>query len=182
MHDWGGPIGAAFATRHPKRVRQLVIFNTWMWPRRDPAFRLFSNALGSAAGRLAITRGNLFVRGVMPLVFGRRGRFSAAAHRHYLRPASSPAARLGHWVFPKALTGEAEWLGRLWTQRRALSPTPALIVWGMRDPAFRAEELARWQRLLPKARAYRLPTVGHYVPEEAGPRLAQPVATFLRDA
>ncbi|PSQ76789.1 MAG: alpha/beta hydrolase [Bacteroidetes bacterium QH_8_67_23] len=182
MHDWGGPIGAAFATRHPERVRRLVIFNTWMWPRRDLGFRLFSRALGSAAGRLAITQGNVFARAVMPLVVGRRARFSAAAHRHYRAPAATPPERLGHWVFSKALTGEADWLRRLWRQRGALADLPALLMWGMRDPAFRRQELARWQEVLSQARAYRLPTVGHYVPEEAGPMLAQPVEAFLRGA
>ncbi|PSQ98537.1 MAG: alpha/beta hydrolase [Bacteroidetes bacterium QS_9_68_14] len=180
MHDWGGPIGAAYATRHPSRVRRLVLFNTWMWPRRDPAFWLFSKTLGSAAGRLAVTRGNVVARGVMPLAFGRRGRLSEAAHRHYLRPASAPAERLGHWAFARALTGEAAWLERLWRRRSALADKPALIGWGMRDPAFRAAELQRWQRALPRARVYRLPTVGHYVPEEVGPALAPPVAAFLR--
>ena len=182
MHDWGGPIGTAYATRHPARVRRLVLFNTWMWPRRDPAFWLFSKALGSAGGRLAIVYGNAFARAVMPLAFGRPGRFDPAAHRHYLRPASAPSERLGHWVFPKALIGEADWLARLWRQRTALAEKPALLVWGMRDPAFRIQELRRWQDVLPQARAYRLPSVGHYVPEEAGPALAGPVGAFLREA
>ena len=182
MHDWGGPIGAAYATRHPARVWRLVLFNTWMWPRRDSAFWLFSEALGSAAGRLALVRLGAFTRGMMPLAFGQRERLSTAAHRHYRRPAASPDERLGHWVFPKALVGETKWLGRLWRRRGVLSEMPALIVWGMRDPAFRVTELRRWRRVLPRARAYRLPTVGHYVPEEAGPALAGPVAAFLRAA
>jgi haloalkane dehalogenase len=180
LHDWGGPIGAAYATRHPERVRRLVIFNTWMWPRHDASFRAFSAALGSPAGRLAIVRGNLFARAVMPSAFGQRARFSDVAHRHYLRPAATPADRIGHWVFPRALTGEAEWLSWLWHQRAPLAEKHALIVWGLRDPAFRKVELERWQEVLPRARTYRLPTVGHYVAEEAGPGLARPVAAFLR--
>lgn len=180
LHDWGGPIGASYAVRHAENVRRLVIFNTWMWPRRDPGFRLFSRALGSALGRLAIVRGNLFARGVMPLAFGRRERFSEAARRHYLRPAASPAERIGHWIFPKALLGETDWLTRLWEQRGAITGTPALILWGLRDLAFRKAELERWQQILPQARAYRLRSVGHYVAEEAGPALARPVAAFLK--
>lgn len=182
MHDWGGPIGAAYATRHPERVQRLVLFNTWMWPRRDWRFRLFSTALGGPVGRFAIEQGNFFARAVMPAVFGRRGRLAPAVHRHYLAAAASPAERTGHRVFAKALIGERAWLSWLWNQRAALAEKPALLVWGMRDPAFRQKELERWQRLLPHARAYRLPSVGHYVPEEAGPALARPVEAFLRGA
>src|SRR5262245_40625611 len=28
LHDWGGMIGMAFASRHPERIRRLVILNT----------------------------------------------------------------------------------------------------------------------------------------------------------
>ena len=28
MHDWGGMIGMVYATRHPERIRRLVILNT----------------------------------------------------------------------------------------------------------------------------------------------------------
>src|SRR6185503_2250079 len=31
VHDFGGPIGLAHAVDQPERVRNLVIFNTWMW-------------------------------------------------------------------------------------------------------------------------------------------------------
>ena len=35
LHDWGGPVGLGFATRHPERVKRLVLMNTWAfapWP------------------------------------------------------------------------------------------------------------------------------------------------------
>src|SRR5436305_2156201 len=28
VHDWGGMIGMVYATRHPKRIRRLVVLNT----------------------------------------------------------------------------------------------------------------------------------------------------------
>ncbi len=31
VHDFGGPIGLAYALDHPENVRRLVLFNTWMW-------------------------------------------------------------------------------------------------------------------------------------------------------
>jgi len=35
LHDWGGPVGLGFATRHPDRIKRLVLMNTWAcapWP------------------------------------------------------------------------------------------------------------------------------------------------------
>ena len=35
VHDWGGPVGLGFATRHPERIKRLVLLNTWAsasWP------------------------------------------------------------------------------------------------------------------------------------------------------
>jgi len=32
LHDWGGPIGLAYALRHPDTVRRLVLMNTWAAP------------------------------------------------------------------------------------------------------------------------------------------------------
>jgi pimeloyl-ACP methyl ester carboxylesterase len=35
LHDWGGPVGLGFATRHPERIKRLVLMNTWAfapWP------------------------------------------------------------------------------------------------------------------------------------------------------
>jgi len=31
VHDYGGPIGLAYAIDHPENVCRLVLFNTWMW-------------------------------------------------------------------------------------------------------------------------------------------------------
>jgi pimeloyl-ACP methyl ester carboxylesterase len=50
----------------------------------------------------------------------------------------------------------------------------------MRDPAFGASYLARWQRALPGARVVELPDAGHFVQEEAATELATQVTTFLR--
>lgn len=179
VHDWGGPIGLSYALRHPRRVKQLVILNTWMWPLgEDWRARAFSLMMGGPAGRVLCERFNAFARFVIPLVFGDRSRLSPETHRHYLAPLGRPAQRKGPWVFSRALIDSTAWLRALWAGRRALADKPALLVWGMKDPAF-GRVLPRWQRLLPHARVQRLPDVGHYVAEEIGAALGPLVAAFL---
>ena len=181
VHDWGGPIGLSYALRRPERVRRLVILNTWMWPLgSDGRARLFSLAIGGPVGRVLCRRFNAFTRVVMPLVFGKRRRLRPDVHRHYLAPHGRPSQRKGTWVFPRALTSSEAWLGALWAGRHALAEKPALLVWGMKDPAF-GRVLGRWQRVLPHARVHRQPDVGHYVAEEMGEALGPLVAAFLEE-
>ena len=179
VHDWGGPIGLSYALRRPERVRRLVVLNTWMWPLGgDVRARAFSLVVGGPVGRVLCERVNAFARFVMPLAFGRRSRLTPDVHRHYLAPLGRPAPRKGTWVFPRALTGSEAWLSTLWEGRHALAGKPALLVWGMKDPAF-GRALPRWLRVLPHARVQQLPDVGHYVAEEMGAALGPLVAAFL---
>lgn len=179
VHDWGGPIGLSYALRRPENVRALVVMNTWLWPlNRDPKVMAFSTLMGGPLGRMLTRRFNAFARYVMPLVYGDPRRLIADVHRHYLKPAARPEEREGHWVFARALLGAAPWLEGLWRQREKLVGLPALLLWGMKDPAF-GGALKRWQRVLPGAQVRPLSRTGHYVPEEAGNEAAERVARFL---
>lgn len=180
VHDWGGPIGLSYALRHPDNVRRLVLTNTWLWPlHQDGRMVLFSRLMGGSIGRILIDRYNAFARFIVPLVFGDRSRLSDLAYRHYWAPLYESSTRRGSWAFPRALLADTEWLTTLWSHRHALADKPALIVWGMKDPAFRPRYLRRWTTLLPEATVHRLPTVGHYVAEEAGSEFPLLVADFL---
>ena len=178
VHDWGGPIGLSYALRHPENVRRLIVTNTWMGPLDgDPWIALFSRVMGGPLGRVLIERFNAFARLVLPMAFADRRRLDPMAFRHYLKPLAD-APRTGSWVFPRALLGETEWLRALASRRDRLADKPALIAWGMRDPAFRPHYLRQWQSLFSDATVHRLP-VGHYVAEEAGADLAPLVRDFL---
>ena len=56
---------------------------------------------------------------------------------------------------------------------------PALIVWGMKDIAFREKELKVWSGTFPGADVVRLDKVGHYVQEEGVEELGLAVSRFL---
>jgi haloalkane dehalogenase len=182
VQDWGGPIGLAYAVAHPENVARIIIMNTWAWPvNHDPYYIAFSGFVGGPIGRMLIRRYNFFANSIMRQAFGDKRKLSAAAHEQYLRPLAAPEDCTGCYVFPKQIVASTPWLGRLWDKIPTLSSKPILIVWGVKDIAFREKELKRWERTFPAARSIRLRAVGHYVQEEAPAELAAAVVPFVKE-
>jgi len=182
VQDWGGPIGLSYAVAHPDSVARIIIMNTWAWPvNRDPYYIAFSGFMGGPIGRMLIRRYNFFARSIVRQAFGDKRKLSAAVHEHYLRALATPEKRKGCLVFPKQIIASTPWLDRLWTRISVLNDKPKLIVWGMKDIAFREKELRRWERAFPGVRTVRLRSVGHFVQEEAPDDLAEAVVPFLKE-
>lgn len=182
VNDWGGPIGMQYAVNHPENVKRLVVLNTWAWPvDGDLHYTSFSAMMGGLLGRFLIRHFNFFVNSFMGAAFGDKRRLTPAAHAHYRQALPTPASRKGCWVFPKQIIASTPWLGGIWDKLATLKDTPTLFVWGMKDVAFRDKELQRWQAALPNSRTLKLPTVGHYVAEEAPEELGAAVETFLKE-
>jgi haloalkane dehalogenase len=179
VHDFGGPIGLAHAIERPESVCRLVLFNTWMWSLAgDRRLRWTSRLLGSPLGRALYERLGLSTRVLWRSAVRDRSRYTPAVHRHYTAPLDAPRDRHATWVYARELLGAGAWCDDLWRRRDRLAPMPALLVWGMRDPAFGAC-LPRWRAALPHAEVVAMAEVGHAPPEERGPEVASIVARFL---
>lgn len=171
--DWGGPISLAAAIDRADRVAGVVLGNTWFWP-ADLAMRIFSAVMSSPPLQYAILRHNFFVERLMPP--GAARRLSPAAMAHY-RGVQPPGARMGVAQLPKQLRAARPLLQRLADEvPDRLGSKPALIIWGMRDPAFRPG------RTLPRVLAaftdhvvVELPGAKHFIQEDAPDEIAAAV-------
>jgi haloalkane dehalogenase len=181
VQDWGGPIGLSYAIDHPENVKRLVIMNTWMWPvNHDWYYVAFSKFTGGAIGRFLIKRYNFFARVIMRQSFGDKNKLTQHIHQHYLKPLQIPEERKGCWVLPGEIIGSTKWLDDLWSRKSVIEHTPKLIVWGMKDIAFREKELQIWIDAFPESDVFRLSHVGHYVQEEGKDRLGVAVKDFFQ--
>jgi haloalkane dehalogenase len=180
LHDFGGPFGVSYALEKPENVRSVVLMNTWMWSLADDShFTLFGRLAASRLGRYLYLERNISARVIMRYAFGNRARLTPRIHDHYLKPFPDAASRAATWAYARALLGGSAWYERLWQRRERLREMPALIIWGMKDRAFREKELTRLASVFADPEVLRLPDVGHFPPEEAPDRLAMLVGGFL---
>jgi haloalkane dehalogenase len=181
VHDYGGPIALPFATEAPERISALVVLNSWMWPLgEDAELAKAARVAGSWLGRFAYRWLNASLRVLMPSGYADRRKLTRRLHAQYLAPFRERAARERVlWALAKALTTSAASLAELWQRRRALSPLPALVVWGLGDRVLPERLLARLREALPQAKVHALPGVGHWPHEEAPEEVARLMDAFL---
>jgi len=175
VHDYGGPIGLAYAIDHPENVRRLVLFNTWMWSwAGERRMEWFGRILGGSLGRLLYERVGFSVRVMLRHAIADHRRYTRGIEHHYLKALDGYAT----WVYAREVLGSSAWYDGLWQQRDRIARIPALLIWGMKDPAF-GRYLPRWRGVFERAEVVELPDCGHAPPEERAPEALKRLAPFL---
>lgn len=188
VHDWGGPIGLAWAASHPERVQRLVLFNTFLHRplgavRLPLPLKLF-RAPGVGAllvqGLDALVRGFLLGAGV-----ARRERLTPAVRAAYLSPRPRVATRAAMLALARAFPATpddavADFQADVHARLGVFAARPVLIVWAGRDVVFDRATLDRWRGDLPRAELLELPEAGHFVQEDAHEEIIPVLLDFLR--
>jgi pimeloyl-ACP methyl ester carboxylesterase len=184
VHDWGGMIAMAWATRHPERIGKLVIMNTAAFPmpaeKRLP--RALALARNSRPGAWLVLHCNAFAGAAARVGFKKP--VSPAVRAAYVGPYDSPANRIATLRFVQdiplsendpgfdILLDTAENLSKF-------SNLPCLLVWGVKDFVFDQPFLDTWLRMYPQAQTIRLRDCGHYVLEDGGRVLQEQICQFI---
>jgi haloalkane dehalogenase len=116
---------------------------------------------------------------IMPALFADRHKIPKATQVQYLEPFRSHKEREGIYHMIESLTNAAAFHNLLWHRREELRATRALLLWGMRDPMFGPDALARWEQILPEAEVVEFKGSGRFVPEEAPSVVADQIRWFL---
>ena len=182
VHDYGGPIALGVAQQHPELVTGVVIVNSWMWSfELDKEMTSRGRIVGGSLGRFLYRWINFSLRVLMPSAYGNRAKLTPETHKVYLERFKDRWSRGAVlWPLARALNGSSAFFRSLWEERARLSALPMLIVWGMKDSAFRPHQLARWIETYPHARVVRVEDAGHWPHEESPDRVAAAIESFLR--
>lgn len=178
-HDYGGPIALPLALEG--RVTTLVLLNTWMWSfDDDPEMTRRARMVEGGLGRFLYKYLNASLKLVTPSAYGDKRKLTPHIHRHYLEPFRQPNDRiLVLWPLARALRGSGPFFASLYAQRERLRDIPTLIVWGLKDSAFRPHQLEKWRSILPEAQVATIADAGHWPHEEAPAEVADLIARFL---
>jgi haloalkane dehalogenase len=137
VHDFGGPIGLSYALDHPERIDRLVISNTFLWSlKKEAQMRRMLAVMGGPIGRFLYLRFNFSTRVILPGAWGKHRPLTPEVHRQYVDAAPRVQDRYPMWCLAREGLAASDWYDALWQRRERIRQIPALILWGMRDPAF----------------------------------------------
>jgi haloalkane dehalogenase len=166
--DWGGPVAISYATKHPEKVKKLLVCNTWFWPvKGNKNFEIFSGLIGGSFGKFLVFNFNIIGRMLSKVAYGPRNKIPELVLKHFYMPHAEKIDRIGTWVFPREIIGSTDWLESLWEQRDLIKHIPTAILWGDSDIAFKESELKVWTDLMENHSLKVLQKIGHFPPEEA---------------
>lgn len=180
VHDYGGPLGLNWALEHPHRVRELVIFNTWMWSLKTDSsakflFWIFGNWINRAYFHALPASPSFF----LPALFADRYRVPRFTRQQYLMPFVNQREREAPYAAGEDLIRYSHWYGQLWERVEELQRFPALLLWGMEDASLNEVALDRWRTALPDARVARLPRAARYAMDDMPIRSLEEMRYFL---
>lgn len=185
LHDWGGPVGLGFATRHPQRIKQLVLLNTWAfapWP-CGPLPRLLE-IIRSTRGEKFVLDKNGYVEAALVGTTFHTENLTKIVTDAYLAPFPTPESRRALICWSRDIpVNETDYsfveMKRIEQALPQFATLPILLIWGMKDPVLSEEVLSMWQYIYPHATTHTLEEASHFLQEDAPEQIVQWIKDFL---
>jgi cis-3-alkyl-4-acyloxetan-2-one decarboxylase len=186
LHDWGGPVGLGFATRHPERIKRLVLMNTWAfapWP--GGPFPRVLQLIRSERGEAFVLQKNGYLEPALVGTTYHREQLTAPVMAAYRAPFSTPESRLAMLCWSRdipVLETDVSYtaMKRIEGGLSQFCNTPVLLIWGMQDPVLPPPVLHRWQQQYPHAATHQVEDASHFLQEDAPERVVQQIEAFMK--
>ena len=185
VHDWGGPVGLGFATRHMNRVKRLVLMNTWAfapWP--GGRFPRLVELIRSERGEKFVLEKNGYLEPALVGTTYHPENLTQTVLEAYRAPFPTPDSRRALLCWSRDIPvsetdpSYAE-MAEIEQGLAHFTGTPTLLVWGMRDPVLPGSVLRRWQRIYPHATTHDIEDASHFLQEDAPERIIGWIEEFL---
>lgn len=182
VHDFGGPIGLSAGIHHHQKVRQVIVFNTWLWATKDnPDVRKVDKILHSLLGGFLYLYLNFSPKVLLKKGFYDQMKLTKDLHRQYLLPFPNKASRRSLLNLGKALAGSSDWYQEQWELLDNLDSKPWLFLWGTKDEFITPAYLEKWKSRFPNAIVKEF-VCGHFVQEEKSVESIHEIELFLQPA
>lgn len=185
VHDWGGMIGMVYATRHPERIKRLVVLNTSAFhlPRSKPLPLGLWICRNTLLGTFLVRGFNAFSAGAA-YVGCKRNPMSGELKHAYRAPYNSWDNRIATLRFVQDIPlhpGDKayELVSSVESNLEQLANVPLLICWGLKDFVFDKHFLAEWETRCPQAEIHRFEDCGHYILEDAQDEVIPMITEFM---
>lgn len=185
VHDWGGMIGMAYATRYPNKIKRLVFSNTAAFhiPQGKQVPWQLKLSRMPMMGSLLIQGLNAFCRGAVIQCVTRKA-MTKEIKKAYLAPYDSWAHRFSVLRFVEDIPLDKEHesydvVDEVDKNLQQFSKLPMLICWGLNDFVFDINYLNEWKKRMPDAEYHEF-DAGHYLLEDAADEVIPLIQSFLQ--
>lgn len=181
VHDFGGPIGLSSAIEHSDRIKQLVVFNTWLWETKsNPSAQKVDKILNGALGKFMYLNLNFSPKVLVKKGFYNKKVLTKSIHKHYIQPFPNKTSRWSLLHIGKALVGSSDWYETQWQNLNKIDQKRWLILWGTEDQFITTDDLEKWKNRLPQAQIQTFKS-GHFVQEEKTTQAIKAIKQFIQN-
>jgi haloalkane dehalogenase len=191
LHDWGGPIGASYAVRHPGNIRGVALLETFLWDlswedfgKAKALFWLFRSPVGYPLLQVM----NLFVNRVLPGAVLKKESLTTDVMKQYREPFPTVNSRRAVRQFPCLLPIEGKpkesWLFiKRMEEKLPLLKSP--VMWIKASPGAIISKDTEYHLIELSARLPQLVVMDfgpglHYLQEENPDKVADLILSWMR--
>ena len=180
VHDFGGPIGLAAGIKNSDRIRNVILFNSWLWETKDDKdAQNIDKTINSFIGKFLYLNLNFSPRFLLKKGFSDKRKLSDKIHKHYIKPFPDKNSRSSLLNLAKSLVGSSDWYQNQWNQLDSLISKDWLILWGNKDSFIKTDSLEKWEKRIPNA-VVKTFNCGHFVQEEKTKESIEQIWQFLK--